>query len=130
MVHTQRQTNVTVIVYTDAKSAIEVPQRKYLQDNIHLTTKVLGHIQELQRQGKTVVFNWIPSHVGIPGNEADKTAAAISEAGMGIRPSLAKLKDIARRRNDTISRDVDITNPEEESRSCSWYRGVTGDKTL
>ena len=73
--HALTQTTMNITLHTDSKSAIKVLQRKRHKDNIQLTTRILGLLQELHQQGKAVTINWIPSHVGIPGNEAADRAA-------------------------------------------------------
>lgn len=123
-----------VVIHTDSKGAIEVLQHKNLRDNISLTTSILRNIGELEAQGKSVTINWIPSHVGIAGNEsADalaKTASAFAEVTLQIRPSLSTLKKAARRRENNITANRNRSYANEGSRSCSWFQGVTSGHLL
>ena len=132
--HALHSTNKTIIVHTDSKSAIETLQRRHQPDNVQLTTSVLANIWELQRRGKTVILNWIPSHVGIEGNEAAdqaaKDAAVLAEVTFQVRPSLAKLKIAAKRRAKDFKDAFNRSQAEQGSWSCRWYQGVTGAELL
>ena len=64
--------NVSCVVYTDSRSAVQAIKGQS-------TSKIVLDIEEvlliLRRRGVSVVFCWVPSHVGIEGNElADKAA--------------------------------------------------------
>ena len=131
-VHALGQNVTTIVIHTDSKLSMEVLQRLHFKDNIYLTTAILGNIQELERQGKAVVFNWIPSHVGIQGNEdadsAAKSAAAIANITLRIRASLASLKNRAKIHETKITDDINKNHAERGSKSCTWYRGVRAAK--
>ena len=133
-VHALRQNVTSIVIHTDSKSSMEVLQRLHFKDNVYLTTAILGNIQELERRGKAVVFNWIPSHVGIQGNEAAdsaaKSAADIANVTLRIHASLASLKKRAKRRENKITDDINKHHAERGSKSCTWYRGVTEAKRL
>ncbi|KAK8390652.1 hypothetical protein O3P69_010393 [Scylla paramamosain] len=132
--HATTLPNTDIIIHTDSQSAMEALQARNLKDNIRLTTSVKRNIRELQRQRKTVTINWIPSHVGIHGNEsadmAAKTAALLAEVTTHVQPSLSAMKMAARRRETTITTNRNRTYAAEGSRSCQWYRGVTDGKRL
>lgn len=132
--HATTLPNTDIIIHTDSQSAMEALQARNLKDNIRLTTTVKRNIRELQRQRKTVTINWIPSHVGIHGNEsadmAAKTAALLAEVTTHVQPSLSAMKMAARRRETTITTNRNRTYAAEGSRSCQWYRGVTDGKRL
>ena len=62
------------IIYSDSKSALD-SIRKYEATN-HIVTAITNTIHELQTQrGKKIGFCWVPSHVGIAGNEYADAAA-------------------------------------------------------
>ncbi|XP_045105326.1 uncharacterized protein LOC123500768 [Portunus trituberculatus] len=132
--HALQQETTTIVIHTDSRSAIEVLQRQKIRDNTQLTTNILGNLQHLQRQGKAITINWIPSHVGILGNEtadiAAKMAAMRADVMMHIRPSLSSLNAAARKLEHQINDTTNRINAEEGSRSCSWYRAVTGARSL
>jgi ribonuclease HI len=62
------------IVYVDSLSVLQSLSFPNHRSN-PLIFKVLSHLDELKSRGYTVLFCWVPSHVGIHGNEvADKAA--------------------------------------------------------
>lgn len=132
--HAATLPNADVVIHTDSKAAIEALQARVLKDNIRLITTVKRNIRELQLQGKSVTVNWIPSHVGIRGNEAAdmaaRTAALLADVTMHVRPSLAAMKTAARRREVAVTSNNNRTHAVEGSRSCQWFRGVTDGERL
>ncbi|XP_042147151.1 uncharacterized protein LOC120849493, partial [Ixodes scapularis] len=63
-------------VFTDSKAALQSVQH-YLRRgaNEQLTFTVVSLCQQAQRAGHQIHFQWIPSHCGVPGNEAADQAA-------------------------------------------------------
>ncbi|XP_063606451.1 uncharacterized protein LOC134781261, partial [Penaeus indicus] len=54
------------------------------KDNIYLLTTILTIAQRILAQGRRIILNWVPSHIGIRGNElADRLAVS----GRGMPPS-------------------------------------------
>ncbi|KAG0712909.1 hypothetical protein GWK47_017378 [Chionoecetes opilio] len=49
---------------------LQALQQPHPKDNVRLITTILGSLQSLGAQGRRVRLNWIPSHVGVRGNEA------------------------------------------------------------
>ena len=68
---------------------------------MQLVTSILGSLQNLAAQGRRARLHWIPSHVGIQGNEAADEAAKQTASGPTIirhvLPSLRQMKARARR---------------------------------
>ena len=65
------------VIFCDSKSVLECIDN-YQTDN-PLVVQVLDHIQSISN--KLIKFCWIPSHVGIPGNELADAAANEARAG-------------------------------------------------
>ncbi|XP_042149586.1 uncharacterized protein LOC121837825 [Ixodes scapularis] len=63
-------------VFTDSKAALQSMQH-YLRRgaNEQLTFTVVSLCQQAQQAGHHIHFQWIPSHCGVPGNEAADQAA-------------------------------------------------------
>ncbi|GBN07798.1 hypothetical protein AVEN_247146-1 [Araneus ventricosus] len=82
-------------IYTDSMSSLETLCHPHFQ--MHpVAMEILGLLQTLQHRGFCILFCWIPSHVGIIGNEqADhnaKTAASFLHRDIpycGVKKSVA-----------------------------------------
>ena len=65
--------NKSCVIYSDSRSALQAIQK--LCSQVKLVREICELTAELSRQGVTVLFCWIPSHIGIEGNElADASA--------------------------------------------------------
>ncbi len=69
--HARSQPETNIVIHTDSQGAID-NLRKPHRDNIALNKDIQT---DIQRCNKHFVINWIPSHIGIPGNEEADTAA-------------------------------------------------------
>ena len=59
--------NTKFIIFSDSYSALKSLNNQYTQHPI--VRKMLHSFYDLKTRGKTIEFCWIPSHMGIPGNE-------------------------------------------------------------
>lgn len=128
--HALTHSDKGIVIHTDSKTAIQALANPHVKDNIFLTTSVLKLMQELSGRGRSVSLNWIPSHVGIVGNErADilaKEAAASLTVDITIPKSLSQLKRLIKTR--TTHRLTDWHKEQTErggSVSLTWYKNVT-----
>ncbi|XP_076039373.1 ribonuclease H1-like [Oratosquilla oratoria] len=92
-----------VVIHTDSLSLIQSIHNDVYQDYVQLMTSLLFQIRSLHEQGRIVVLNWIPGHIGLPGNEeADSEARKAAanhhmDGGIGVLPSRAEILTIATR---------------------------------
>jgi len=83
----------------DSKVAIQaIASNK--QATSHIANEARKTIKVLNRQGKTVVYHWVPSHVGIHGNE---TADLSAKKGTSLYnketpPNYEKIKRLIKRK--------------------------------
>ena len=118
----------TVIIFTDSKAAVQILQRRHHPDNISLITSILGRAQTLAAHGTNIKIHWIPSHVGLGGNEAAdvaaKQASHLHDITRLVRPSLTHIKERAKNKARSLTRNVhemmSIT-----SNSMRWYLTAT-----
>ena len=79
-----------VIIYTDSLSATQAIESGFSKSNPKLLKQVQNSITEIIREGTKLEIHWIPSHVGISGNDiADnlaKTSLNHPEIGEEIEP--------------------------------------------
>ncbi|XP_076042218.1 uncharacterized protein LOC143026105 [Oratosquilla oratoria] len=73
--HTQNREEATVVLHTDSRTAWQVLQQPRPSSNVGLVTAILGSLQSLTAQGRRVRLHWMPSHVGVRGNESADVAA-------------------------------------------------------
>ena len=118
-----------MVLHTDSRTALQALSRTYHKDNVALTTSILALAQTLKERGSVIHFNWIPSHIGLAGNEkADKAARDATnkdQVDRTIRPSLAHTRTTAKNK----ARDTNHQrhrNMVESSRSMRWYAASTG----
>ncbi|XP_050715642.1 uncharacterized protein LOC126998207 [Eriocheir sinensis] len=127
--HAQARPELTVVIHTDSRAGLEALQRPRVTDNVGLVTSVLGSLQSLAAQGKCVRLHWIPSHVGVRGNEAADEAAKRAAAGPTITRrvplSLQQTKAEARH---AASWQAHQSHRELEGwkKQAAWYSIATG----
>lgn len=116
---------MNVVIYTDSLTAL---QRNTHKDNMRLEIMTLHRLRLLKGEGRAVTLTWIPSLVGIPGNEAAdrlaKLALTHDRIYSPVSLSLQKIKfwvrGTAAKRSQALLRNEDGT-----STSVSWYAPAT-----
>ncbi|KAG0714276.1 hypothetical protein GWK47_014458 [Chionoecetes opilio] len=107
-------------------SALQVlRQPRTPMDNVQLTTAILGHIQGLAAQGRCVRFNWVPSHIGVRGNEAADEAAREATrhpaVALTVLPSIQGAKVLARRAA-ICAAEQQYRQLVQTSRQAAWHK--------
>ena len=80
----KRYKKASFVIYSDSLSSLQAIQNFQI-DNETIFDIVKVYTQLVQNQ-KRIVLCWVPSHVGIPGNEKADTAA---KASLGFNPTKA-----------------------------------------
>ena len=120
-------TNVTI--HTDSKSALLTLQRTKQKENTHLIYDIKTLLLQHKTAGRKVTLNWIPSHIGIPGNDkADELAGTtkhIDRVQITMPLSILTIKNTLKQTNRTnIEKEV-IHWANNNSRSAQWYTEAT-----
>ncbi|KAG0714591.1 hypothetical protein GWK47_013826 [Chionoecetes opilio] len=127
--HALARQEEVVVIHTDSMSALQVlRQPRTPMDNVQLTTAILGHIQGLAAHGRRVRFNWVPSHVGLRGNEAADEAAREATRHPAVAltalPSIHGAKVLARRAV-ACAAGQQYRQLVQTSRQAAWHKQAT-----
>jgi kelch-like protein 2/3 len=71
----ETHTNDRIMIFSDSMSCLQAIDNCKFSNPVILT--VLEQVHDLSMQGKTIEFCWLPSHVGIKGNELADAAAKL-----------------------------------------------------
>ena len=120
-------TNVTI--HTDSKSALLTLQRTKQKENTHLIYNIKTLLLQHKTAGRKVTLNWIPSHIGIPGNDkADELAGTtkhIDRVQITMPLSILTIKNTLKQTNRT-NIEKEVTHwANNNSRSAQWYTKAT-----
>ena len=119
-----------VVIHTDSLTLIQALSKNTHTDNIRLLTSLLSQIGLLRQQGRLVVINWVPGHIGMQGNEAadrEARAAAVQghpEDAVGVFPSRVELLAIAKRtlKKRSLAHHKTLA---VRTASARWYQKTT-----
>ena len=100
--HIKKTNNTRYLIFSDSLSCLQA----FLQASPKnpWVVRVLEKYNQLKSRGKDIVFCWIPSHIGIKGNEeadeAAKEALSLNEASKTIVAS-----DLGNKINDLLQEE-------------------------
>ena len=127
--HSLEYHNGPVVIHTDSLSAMQALQQSTIKENIKLLSTVKYLLYTHKQRERQVTLNWIPSHIGIPGNEeADQLAKQtkyVDQVQISVQPSLSQLKSVTKARIKDILVENANTHIEQGSYTADWYKMVT-----
>ena len=119
-----------VTIHTDCKSAAQALEAIKVKENKAIIMDVRNLLYQHKVANRQVTINWIPSHIGIMGNDkADELAKStrhISNVQINIQPSISQIKKmiapiIKKNMDDDIKFHANQGSP-----SANWYLMSTG----
>jgi ribonuclease HI len=120
-----------VAIYTDNQAAIWSIAKAEGQSGAYILADIARQVKELQDNRQTVTVQWIPAHVGIPGNEAvDKAAKEAtgwredgrSQQPSDLPPQLFTIRSTVKRWCKTQAERAWITNWRKDTKGRATYR--------
>ena len=118
-----------VVIHTDCKSAMQVLQQNQIKENQKLISNVKSLLYQHKQENRKVTLNWIPSHIGIPGNEKVDTLAKqtkyINQVQITVQPSLSQLKHNTRIQSRNIMIENANRHIQQGSYTAEWYKRVS-----
>ncbi|UYV70635.1 hypothetical protein LAZ67_8000109 [Cordylochernes scorpioides] len=106
-----------IIIYTDSKAAIfAIKNCYYSQDR--LLKNIAAEINKLNKNTK-ISLQWIPSHVGVPGNEEAKSLAKEGAAG---HPDAVNSETFLSARDHINKLKLQLIRNHRDSFHHSWYQ--------
>ena len=118
-----------VVIHCDSLAALQALQANKIKENKNLLSQVHTLIKQHKDQNRKVTLNWIPSHIGIHGNEeADRLAKQtnqIADVQINVQPSLQQLKNQTRHISKKSMTDNINFWVGHNSRSAKWYNKAT-----
>ena len=126
--HAAETRDRSIVIYTDSLTLVQTLQRASHTDNVRLVTMTLQRLRLLKESGREITLAWIPSHVGVPGNEAADRVAKLSlthdRIHVDVPLSLQQIKLLARRTAAERTKQQ-LRDGERTSASLSWYALAT-----
>ena len=117
------------VIHCDSMSALQALSTQKIKENKNLLSHIHILISQHKTQNREVILNWIPSHIGIVGNdEADRLAKQtnlITQVQINVQQSLQQFKNNTKQiwrksLKDNVNYWVD-----QNSRSAQWYHKVS-----
>ncbi|XP_042911389.1 uncharacterized protein [Parasteatoda tepidariorum] len=78
-------------LYSDSMSVLSQPE-KFHYDSHPILCIIIHLLITLQKNGFEIIFCWVPSHVGIPGNERADSAARSATSALSLSIPFADVK--------------------------------------
>ena len=122
--------NLNILINTDSRTAI-ASLCKQDSENSNLTHSITATAKAIHNAGRLICVNWVPSHVGISGNEkADllaKQAAQRSSVSFSIPTTRQQLREQARQHMERRRQQQQRETARGGSVSARWLAEVVDD---
>ena len=123
--HSIASTEGPITIHTDCKSAMQALQSKAVTENKALIVEVKSLLYQHKEANRMVTINWIPSHIGINGNEkADELAKStkfINNVQIQIQPTKSQVKTMLIPKLKTNMIEDIRKHAAQGSPSAKWY---------
>lgn len=127
--HATLQHYSSIAIHTDSRAALQAIQKTKPQDNIFLITTCQAYLQRLRQLNTDVVIHWIPSHVGVQGNDnadlAAKTATKLFNVQLTVHPSRSQLIKKSKQVLSQLKLKAHHEWVARDSPSALWYKAAT-----
>jgi len=114
-----------VVIHSDSLGAIQALQKSRPRDNVGLITAILTTAHNIQGRGRSIHLNWIPSHVGIEGNEAAdlaaKNALSLPNVTVPVPASLSMIRAKLKKASSGVSKKQLRHWASQGSPSANWF---------
>ena len=118
-----------VTIHTDCKSAVQALQQTKIKENKALITDIQNLLYQHKTANRPVSINWIPSHIGILGNdkadELAKTTKYVANVQIHIQPTISQVKKSLLPTIKKIMHDEIKAQASSGSPSSNWYLQAT-----
>ena len=118
-----------VTIHTDCKSAVQALQSIKIKENKSLIKDIQRLLYQHKSADRQVTINWIPSHIGIIGNDkADELAKStkyIHNVQINIQPTTSQIKSMMAPAIKTNMDDEIKHYANQGSASANWYIHAT-----
>ena len=117
--------NENVTIHTDCKSAMQALQQTKIKENKSIIKDIQYLLYQHKLANRQVTINWIPSHIGITGNDkADELAKStkyINQVQINIQPTTSQIKSKMAPAIKKIMQEEVKNQAQQGSSSASWY---------
>ena len=118
-----------VTIHTDCKSAVQALQTIKIKENKSVIMDIKSLLYQHENMNRQVTINWIPSHIGIPGNDkADELAKStkyIQNVQIKIQPTTSQIKNMTAPAIKTNMQNEIKNHANLGSPSANWYIQAT-----
>ena len=118
-----------VVIHTDSKSSIQIFQNKKLNTYPTTVKALLRHAEAINKRGRHSFIHWVPSHMGIKGNERADALANAAIHNTEINPAEITAAKFAGKIQTFIHQTTlnPIKPPPEWQ--AQWYKATTLEET-